>query len=500
MPQRIALPAPADFSAWRDAARGLLQAGVTPENVIWTLHDEGSAGDLFADPSPAAPPTHETTSAAAAAPRVPRAFLELAKTVICHSTDDRFSLLYRLLWRLQTEKHLLEIAADADVQRAEMLAKAVRRDKHKMTAFVRFREVPGEDGSVWIAWFEPQHHIVEATAPFFMRRFTSMKWSILTPRVSAHWNGTDLTFTAGASRADAPTEDALEDHWRIYFASIFNPARLNTAAMQREMPKKYWKNMPEADLIPDLVRAAVRRTNDMLQNPPPLPRVNVVDREAPAMRKARDHIGRDDTAPSNLQDLKSQLDGCRRCPLWRDATQAVPGVGRATADIMIVGEQPGDQEDLQGEPFVGPAGKLLNAALEEAGLPRTGIYLTNAVKHFKFEPRGKRRLHKKPNASEIDICRWWLGNEIKLMRPKLIVALGATAASSLLERSVKILAERGQPIAMPGGSQALITVHPSYLLRLPDADVAAHERQRFVADLKHARRLALELGAVLEAA
>lgn len=496
MARLVVLPSEADFAAWRSEARALIQADITPEHVVWSVGGSTQSGDLFAS----APSNIAAAPTSASAPfTVPARFLDLAPSVICHSDPERFALLYRLLWRLRADKHLMEVSSDADVRLAETLAKAVRRDKHKMTAFVRFREVTADGGSVWIAWFEPQHHIVEATAPFFMRRFTGMTWSILTPRLSAHWNGTALSFTAGATRADAPTEDALEDHWRTYFASIFNPARLNTDAMQREMPKKYWKNMPETALIPDLVRSARERTRTMLANPPPMPRVTVADREA-AMAKARVAAEAPDNAITSLRALNAQLDGCRRCPLYRDATQAVPGAGARSAEIILIGEQPGDQEDLQGKPFVGPAGRLLDQALDAAGLPRTAVYVTNAVKHFKFEPRGKRRLHMKPNTAEIDACRWWLSHEIKLIRPKLIVALGATAASSLLQRPVKIGAERGQAIALPDGATGLITVHPSYLLRLPDAKVAEMERKRFIADLEAAVHLARDLGASLEAA
>ncbi|MDO9381473.1 MAG: UdgX family uracil-DNA binding protein [Hyphomicrobiaceae bacterium] len=494
MSRLVVLPAEADFAGWREKARALLQARVRPEETVWTVAGRGEGGDLFAERADVA-----VAAASSGTISVPRAFVDMAKFVICHNAADRFALLYRILWRLLDDKHLMEIAADADVQRAEALAKAVRRDKHKMTAFVRFREAVTEDGSVWIAWFEPEHHIVEATAPFFVRRFANMKWSILTPGTSAHWDGEELVFTTGSVRADAPSADALEDYWRVYFASIFNPARLNTAAMQREMPKKYWKNMPEAGLIPDLVRGATQRTNAMLLNPPPPPRVAAQDRRA-VMQRSQQQVESPDGDPLSWRNFDAQLTGCRRCPLWRNATQAVPGTGPRSADVMLVGEQPGDQEDLQGEPFVGPAGKLLDRALEAAGLPRGAIYLTNAVKHFKFEPRGKRRLHKKPNGSEIDVCRWWLASEIKLVQPKLIVALGATAASSLLQRPVKISAERGLPIALPEGAQALLTVHPSYLLRLPDPEVAELERRRFVHDLKRARSLANDLGAEFKAA
>lgn len=165
--------------------------------------------------------------------------------------------------------------------------------------------------------------------------------------------------------------------------------------------------------------------------------------------------------------LAAEAEGCTRCPLYRNATQTVFGEGPADAALMLIGEQPGDQEDLQGRPFVGPAGKMLDKALEAAGLDRDALYITNAVKHFKNEPRGKRRLHKKPDTGEIDACRWWLDNEIEIVQPAVAVAMGATAARGLMRRSMAINANRGRLMPLRG-FQALITVHPSYLLRLEE--------------------------------
>lgn len=175
---------------------------------------------------------------------------------------------------------------------------------------------------------------------------------------------------------------------------------------------------------------------------------------------------------------------CTRCPLYRHATQVVPGEGRAGARLMMVGEQPGNQEDLEGRPFVGPAGRVLDRAIAEAGLDRRDVFVTNAVKHFKFEPRGKRRLHKRPNASEIDHCRWWLERERAIVRPELIVALGATAARSLTGRPVTIARVRGDVVALPDGGRMVVTIHPSALLRIEDKTTKASEYRRFVADLR----------------
>ena len=182
------------------------------------------------------------------------------------------------------------------------------------------------------------------------------------------------------------------------------------------------------------------------------------------------------------------MQGCRRCPLHRDATQGVCGEGPKTARLMIVGEQPGDHEDLAGRPFVGPAGQVLDAVLEEAGIDRADVYLTNAVKHFKHEPRGKRRLHKTPNAGEVQACRWWLDAERRLVRPRVVLALGATAGLAVLGRKPAVMQERGAPIALDDGSTAFLTIHPSYLLRLPDEAAKAEARRIFVEDLTAVRR------------
>ncbi|MGB8525750.1 MAG: UdgX family uracil-DNA binding protein [Rhodoplanes sp.] len=189
-------------------------------------------------------------------------------------------------------------------------------------------------------------------------------------------------------------------------------------------------------------------------------------------------------AITTLDALREAEASCRRCPLFKDATQVVPGEGPAPARLMLVGEQPGDQEDLQGRPFVGPAGRVLDRAIAEAGIERREVFVTNAVKHFKWEPRGKRRLHKKPSAYEIDRCRWWNDIERAIVRPELTVALGVTAAASLLGRSVTISRVRGTLIEGRGGARVVVTIHPSFVLRIEDEDDKAREYDRFVADLR----------------
>jgi DNA polymerase len=205
-------------------------------------------------------------------------------------------------------------------------------------------------------------------------------------------------------------------------------------------------------------------------------------------------------SPKSIEPVRS-LDGvrldavhCQRCPLYRNATQTVFGEGPVDAPLVFVGEQPGDQEDLAGKPFVGPAGQMFDRALAEAGIDRSRVYVTNAVKHFKFEPRGKRRIHQKPSNAEIEACRWWLDKELELIKPRLTVALGATAARALTGRDTTISRSRGRLTELREGMEGFITVHPSFLLRLPDEPSKAREYARFVADLRQVAQHLPEIG------
>jgi len=465
-----------DFEGWRDGARALVRAGVAPAEARFVVGQE--SGGLFDEPLD---PTAGAPSFA-----VPRAFVERAQDVVLHRSEDRFDLLYRLLWRLRDQPALMQILSDPDVADAAERAKNVHRAAHKMKAFVRFREVEDPQGEAYVAWFEPAHRVTEKTAPFFVRRFTTMRFSILTPDLSAVWDTERLVFAPGASQADAPDQDDLEAFWRTYYASIFNPARLKAKTMQGEMPRRYWRNLPEAQLIPSLIAEANSRTESMRAATPAEPRKQTARAVARGPAAAEPNQG---IVPDSLLELAEALQGCRRCDLWRNATQGVAGEGPRQTPLMIVGEQPGDQEDLAGRPFVGPAGRVFDAAMAEAGVAREDCYVTNAVKHFKFEPRGKRRLHKSPDTGEIKACRWWFEHEVRLVKPRVIVAMGATAARSVLNRTVSLMKERGAPIPLEEGRMALLTVHPSYVLRLRD-EARDEALAMLKADLAAARALA----------
>ena len=476
----------ADFDAWRQAARTALALGVPPEEMSFTVGDE-TAG-LFAEPLPPAP-------ADAPQPTVPKAFPELAAKLVCHADTDRFVFAYRLLWRLQREKKLLEIASDPDILRAAEMEKAVRRDSHKMKAFVRFREIEDDEGRRhYVAWFEPFHHIVEHTAPFFARRFAGMVWTILTPERTVHWDGSELTFLPGATKDMRPEGDDMEALWLTYYASIFNPARLKVNAMRAEMPKKYWANMPETALIKPLIAGAEAASRRMIETAPTLPSLrHERQKERDMARQPELSAQPAEKRPTSIAAAREAASHCRACPLWEPATQTVFGRGPEDAPVIFVGEQPGDQEDIAGEPFIGPAGKVFDAALGEAGIDRSRAYVTNAVKHFKFAPRGKRRIHAKPNGGEVRACRWWLDLERDLIRPKLIVALGATAASAVLGKIVTIRDTRSKLIDLDAETRALVTVHPSYILRLPDKATQEREREAFHADMALVRETVPEL-------
>jgi probable DNA metabolism protein len=457
-----------DFDGWRTAARSLAVRGIRPSDVLWQVGARPQ--DLFAG---------EKTVEAAAAPAftVPRAFVELARSVICHSDPERFSLLYAMLLRIRANSKALEDRADPLVQRLDRLAKEVRRDMHKMHAFVRFREVEDEGGTRYVAWFEPEHHIVRANTGFFVRRFAGMRWSILTPELSIHWDGETLREGPAATRAEAPDGDPIEETWKTYYASIFNPARLKVKAMTKEMPKKYWKNMPETALVGDLISGAQAREARMVEKSQAKSAAAKAESKTEATTPS---IG--DNARAAWEAVRGEAMGCTRCDLYRCGTQTVFGEGPLDAKIMFVGEQPGDHEDLAGKPFIGPAGQLLDRALGEAGVDRSQTYVTNAVKHFKFEQRGKRRIHSKPNGPEIDACRWWIEQERVLIRPPITVALGATAARSLFGKPVTISAVRGRAHKIPDGGEGWVTVHPSFLLRVRDN--REEEYARFVHDLR----------------
>ena len=407
-----------DFEAWRAAARGLLAAGVPPSDVLF---DDGTGGGLFAaDPPP---------SPTAAGPPVPRAFVALAEAVACHRDPQRWGRLYRTLWRLtHGEAHLLDLATDDDINWLLRAEKAVRRDSHKMKAFVRFRRVGGH----YVAWHRPDHRVVRRTAPFFARRFPEMRWAILTPDESAAWDGRELHFGPGVPAKDAPPPDVLEDLWKAYYRSTFNPARIKVRAMKKELPVRHWPTLPEAAIIPDLLAEAPARVAAMVAHKEGL------------SGSAADFLP---TSP-DLASLREAARGCAACGLCRYG-RTVFGDGPADARVVLVGEGPDADDGRAGRPFAGPAGGLLDEALREAGLDRAAVYVTHAVKHVSPDRRADVR--------ELNACRPWLAAEVDSLGPKVIVCLGPAAARAVLGPVFRYADRRGEVVATATGAKAVAT-------------------------------------------
>ncbi|SFU97232.1 DNA polymerase [Pseudoduganella namucuonensis] len=470
------------FDEWRAAARELIVRRRSPESVQWL--SRGSGADLFGAaplaPSAAADPAGAEATAPGpppTAPRLPRKLMDMLHSAACHRAHDRWAFLYKIVWRWQQGEQEVLTMADEDGARLQNMVKAVRREEHDMHAYLRFRERPEDAGAPrFVAWFEPAHDVLPQVAQHFADRMGRTSWMIATPEATVLWDGARLHATGPLLRGAADIEDAGEALWLTYYRSIFNPARLNPDIMHGHVRARFWKNMPEAALVPEMVSraaAGARRTGQ----------ADAVGRRGGATIPI---------APEKAQPARQQphtLDECRRCELWEHATQAVPGEGAKRARVMLVGEQPGDQEDLAGHPFVGPAGALLDRAMAQAGVDRNDVYVTNAVKHFKWEPRGKRRLHKTPAQKEVLACHYWLEGELEKVAPKVVVALGSTALKSVMEDGRATLKDFMDAPVRHKDYWVVTTYHPAYVLRVP----GEAEKARAFAALAEALRTAYRL-------
>lgn len=465
-----------EFAAWRDLARNALAKNIAPEDIDFLDVTQNETLALFAGDQDDTAALQQNTPEAS--PHVPKHFLQTAILASYHRDPQRWNLLYRLLWRLQSNRDLMKLQVDADVNALLRLEQQVRRDEHKMHAFVRFRRVEDADEvEHFIAWYEPQHRILELAAPFFAERFAVMRWSILTPDGSVSWDPSEkqLQYGPPVAREHAPSADELEDLWKSYYSSIFNPARLNPNAMRGHMPLRYWSNLPETALLPELMATAAKRVEGMV-----------------AIQSSKPSAAPFVPAKHSLTVIREALPTCKGCDLYQHATQVVPGKGKAHAPLMLLGEQPGDQEDLQGIPFVGPAGALLQRVMEEVGIGQEDVFVTNAVKHFKFVQRGKLRLHQNPRMSEITACKPWLLAELDAVKPKVVLCLGASAAKSLLGGTFALMRDRGKLLATPYAQHVMATFHPSAVLRAPDDEKRAALRQNLRDDLLAAYRFAMQ--------
>jgi len=448
-----------DFASWRSLACERLAAAVRPDEVVWSDGARpslfGGLGDGQAIAAEGEPRVRWTTKSAAA-PSISRELLGLLEMLACYRDASRWDLMYRLTWRVVHENRaLLENDADTDVRTARLWSKAVSQDVHKMHAFVRFHEIAGDDGvPCYVAWFEPQHEILRYAVPFFEQRFGNMRWLIATPDGAAVWKGTYTEYMESPGRAAVPREDPTHDLWRAYYRNICNVARVNPRMMQREMPQRYWRHLPEAPEIHALLHENPRTLHTTLSSDAAVESARVPR----AIAETLDRITAEADSPLT----------CQRCGLWQRATQAVLGEGPRDAQMMLVGEQPGDEEDLRGRPFVGPAGQVLDEALRKAALSRGELFITNSVKHFKWEPRGKRRLHMKPQQQEVRACLTWLEREIAEVAPLVIVALGGTAIRALTGLQLTIDEARKMELRTSSGVRVVATYHPSAVLRSQD--------------------------------
>jgi DNA polymerase len=420
-----------DWTGWRHAARAFLLAGVEPSDLTWTVGGDG-------DPLP------QTEGGFT----LSRALVSLATQAFQAREPERFGLLYVLLWRAHHGRLNLGDAIDLDLRLARRWALAVRADAHRMRTLLRFAATSTAEEPRYVGWYAPDHYVLEATARLLARRDPARDFTIVTPDGTAHRDRDGLRFGAGLKN---PSDDeTLLAWWDAHRDAILAAANEGGG-------------LPEAEELDEAPRPIDR---------PPL---------GPIVLPA--------SQTSATGALFREARGCERCALYGPATQTVFGEGPANARVLFIGEQPGDQEDVIGRPFVGPAGQLLDEALESAGIDRRRIYITNAVKHFKFTPRGRRRIHQSPSPEELDICRFWLDAERTALNPRLLVLLGGSAGRAVLGRPVTVTRERGRPFTLPDGGKAFLTVHPSYLLRQPDEASRAREYAAFVRDLRVVAKL-----------
>lgn len=446
-----------NFSSWRIKAREYVAQGIPPEQISWSQEELSLFAQSTSD--------DDKKIVLKSDFKVPPELLPFLESVSYARDEDRWNLMYRILFRLCFEnRDLLKISIDPDINRAELLQQSVRHDIHKMHAFVRFKKSIIDNEEVYVAWHKPEHLTVRPGTEFFARRFGDKRWSIFTPDESAHWDLKNLTFGPGMPQHDFQTIDDWDEVWKTYYKSIFNPARIKIKMMKSEMSPKYWSSMPETSLIRELVRDAPKTLQKMAEN---INKSAIVDSKL------------------SLAELKVQAASCTACPLYAKATQTVFGVGPEDAKIMIVGEQPGDQEDQTGNPFVGPAGEVLTQALAEAGIQKESVYITNAVKHFKWVPHNNKRLHQKPSGPEMHACKPWLEAEIRKIKPQVIIALGATAATAIIGKLPKIKDERGKVISsLACAPSVIISWHPSAILRSSDKNESTQKTQQLIDDLK----------------
>lgn len=450
------------FESWRKNARTLLEDKIHFDDVIWQTTTTGSLFDFMPDDHRPKPSLI----------KIPREFIKDAAFVSTFNDDSTWSLLYRLLYRIAFEqKNLMDNPLDNDVLDFHRRMKLVGRDLHKMHAFVRFKEIKHNDEHIYMAWHRPDHRILKLAAPFFTDRFNGMNWIIFTEDESMSWINNELSFGPGISQKEAEAYDETEELWKTYYASTFNPARLKVKMMKSELPVRHWATLPEAELIDGLIKEAPY----------------MVDRFIETQRTSA--VASIPVNVSSLSELRTALPNCSACTICSKATAPVFGEGPVNAEIVFVGEQPGAEEDIAGSPFVGPAGRLFMQALDEADIKREEVYLTNAVKAFKWKDLDGLKKHVNPSSFEISACRPWLKAELEIIKPKILVCLGASAAQSVFGKVMKVHESRGKVFQTSLCDYTVILPHPSAILRMPNLEEKERMLMDFMGDISELRDL-----------
>ncbi|MFL9910964.1 UdgX family uracil-DNA binding protein [Paraburkholderia sp. RL17-337-BIB-A] len=507
------------FAVWRRTARILLRQGVEPSRIEWVEsgseaavaspgagHDAGvghavqssataaveSLSSSLASASATGEPDAESTRTAAGnvatstagVLAIPRELLSWLRTAACFRAPDRWSLVYRVLWRwTHGERKVLDLD-DPDGALLDQRIHTVEHETDDLLTLTLFRRRdPSMGPPEFVGWYEPHHDLLERAAARFAARMGESTWMLATPHGAVFWNGmllrsgrplveeheqTSQALTANAMTGEAVTSTPTEALWLAYYASAFN-------AQPSPVPLRYWRMPPAGPPLP--AHLARKRSRLGAQSTaitvPPTPPV-----EYSAM-----------TPP--LREPTGPLATCRRCALWRNAKQAVAGAGPDHAAIMVVGEQPGEHENQHGEPFTGPAGQLLDAVLARAGLERQALYLTYAVKHYKWETLDGARVHRTPVRREVEACQYWLEKELTRIAPRVVVTLGATALRALTGAHVNLSEYLGQTIAHEG--RLIVPAwHPSYALGMADATLREDVVASIVTAFSRAAALAAE--------
>ena len=482
------------FDDWRDAARKLIARRIAPDEVVWADRDgpqqmllgmvpttNRMSGGSHVDEAAHDSSRSDASPASAARIRVPKRFTNLAEHVACHRDNRRWDFLYRVLWRLtHDEPNLLEITTDDDVHALLQMEREVLRELDVMKSEIRFRRIGEGAGGHYVAWYRPEHRVLRLIVPFLQRRFGVMTWSVVTPDASIHWNGEVLNWSSGAalpanaeqSSGNSSPEQQIEQWWSTVGKPLVIGQSLHASTCANSSSGSAQGMLDldgtSSDEVP--LQLAKRTTK----------------------RRVLSTTSAEEYLPAETRDLDALREAarsCRGCELHQHATQTVFGSGPTKARIVIVGEQPGDYEDRRGKPFVGPAGKLLDEVLAEVGIDPSQVYVTNAVKHFKWTPRGKRRLHAKPSSREVGACRPWLEAELLTIKPQVLVCLGATAIGALLGSGHRVTDEHGQVFASEWAPSTIVTYHPSAILRASGTEQGNELRTQFVDDLRKVARL-----------